>query len=162
MTAPRWLVHARAELECPVCFDVTPTLTIALPCAHSLCWTCINRVSTCPTCRCSIEFKKPNYVGNKLAQLVLDEQNKLNLRTFQDDLELFSPCLKDNPPPVHTPRLSQADRALKTLRKSLREAVFDAQHVNEVHRLIDAQGLPTQYRAQLKIEATELAEFRSR
>lgn len=146
-----------AELECPVCLEVTPSLQIVLPCAHTVCRACISHVTRCPTCRSAIDTVKPNYLANNIAKVVNEEQENVNLMQFEEDLTLFAPCLKENAPPS-----GKSDRVLHTLRRTLRESVFDERHLDNVHQLIDHHGLPTVCRVQLKQEADYLASFRSR
>ena len=52
--------HNPLNIECPVCYDKTPKLTIKIECGHIFCIACINTVkkylSNCPMCRKNITY----------------------------------------------------------------------------------------------------------
>jgi hypothetical protein len=40
-----------AVQKCSVCWDVMNTMICLVPCGHTLCEQCVNKVNNCPTCR---------------------------------------------------------------------------------------------------------------
>ena len=52
--------HNLTNIECPICYDKTPDLTVKTICGHIFCIKCIlivkNLNSTCPVCRTDMEY----------------------------------------------------------------------------------------------------------